>query len=85
MVGVVPLGARYNAPSRTAIRPYAYVGVGLGWTDLTALDEIDRRFNFLLQASVGVCGAPSRRRRPGPSRRGIRTSRTPGPSCPTSA
>jgi hypothetical protein len=57
MVGVVPLGARYNAPSRTTIRPYAYLGVGLGWTDLTALDEIDRRFNFLIQASVGLRGA----------------------------
>ena len=57
MVGVVPLGARYNAPSRTAIRPYAYVGLGLGWTDLTQLDEIDRRFNFLIQASVGLRGA----------------------------
>jgi len=57
MVGVVPLGARYNAPSRTAIRPYAYVGLGLGWTDLAKLDEIDRRFNFLIQGSVGLRGA----------------------------
>ena len=57
MVGVVPLGARYNAPSHGAIRPYFYVGVGLGWTDLTPLDEIDRRFNFLIQGSVGLRGA----------------------------
>jgi lipid A 3-O-deacylase PagL len=57
MVGVVPVGARYNAPSRGAIRPYFYVGVGLGWTDLTQLDEIDRRFNFLIQGSVGLRGA----------------------------
>ena len=59
MVGVVPLGARYNAPSATAIRPYAYLGVGLGWTDLTRLDEIDRRFNFLIQGAMGLRGAVS--------------------------
>ena len=57
MVGVVPLGARYNAPSSTAIRPYFQLGLGLGWTDLTQLDEIDRRFNFLIQAAVGIRGA----------------------------
>jgi len=57
MVGVVPVGARYTAPSATAIRPYAYVGLGFGWTDLTQLDEIDRRFNFLIQGSVGLRGA----------------------------
>jgi hypothetical protein len=57
MAGIVPVGARYNAPSRSAIRPYAYLGVGLGWTDLTQLDEIDRRFNFLIQAAVGLRGA----------------------------
>ena len=57
MIGVVPVGMRYNAPSATAIRPYAYLGVGFGWTDLTQLDEIDRRFNFLIQGSVGLRGA----------------------------
>ena len=57
MVGIVPIGARYNFPSTTAIRPYAYVGVGAGWTDLTRLDEIDRRFNFLIQGSIGLRGA----------------------------
>ena len=56
MVGVVPLGARYNAGSGP-IRPYFQLGVGLGWTDLTRLDEIDRRFNFLIQGSVGLRGA----------------------------
>jgi len=57
MIGVVPLGARYNVPSRSSIRPYLYVGLGAGWTDLTQLDEIDRRFNFLIQGSVGLRGA----------------------------
>ena len=56
MVGVVPLGVRYNAGS-AAIRPYFQVGLGLGWTDLTELDVIDRRFNFLIQGSVGLRGA----------------------------
>lgn len=57
MVGLAPLGARYTAPSRTAIRPYFYLGLGLGWTDLQQLDEIDRRFNFLIQGAVGIRGA----------------------------
>jgi Lipid A 3-O-deacylase (PagL) len=56
MVGLVPIGARYNAGSGP-IRPYFQLGVGLGWTDLAQLDEIDRRFNFLIQGAVGLRGA----------------------------
>jgi opacity protein-like surface antigen len=56
MVGLMPLGARlYVGHGR--ILPYGSIGAGFGWTDLTQLDEIDRRFNFLLQASLGVRGA----------------------------
>ena len=55
MLGWMPLGARlFIGGGRT--QPYVSLGAGFGWTDLTELDEIDRRFNYLLQASVGVRG-----------------------------
>ncbi|MEP6993137.1 MAG: acyloxyacyl hydrolase [Acidobacteriota bacterium] len=61
MVGALPLSGRlYLGNGR--VLPYVSLGAGVGWTDLTALDEIDRRFNFLLQGSVGVRGATSDRR-----------------------
>ena len=53
MLGWMPVGARFFF-GRGAARPYASLGAGFGWTDLTELDEIDRRFNYLLQGSVGV-------------------------------
>jgi hypothetical protein len=53
MLGVMPVGARYFF-GRGATLPYFSIGAGLGWTDLVELDEIDRRFNFLLQASAGI-------------------------------
>ena len=53
MIGVMPLGARYIF-GRGRTLPYLSIGAGLGWTDLVQLEEIDRRFNFLLQASAGV-------------------------------
>jgi hypothetical protein len=56
MVGLMPLGGRLTI-GHGRVLPYASVGAGFGWTDLTELDEIDRRFNFLLQASLGVRGA----------------------------
>jgi hypothetical protein len=60
VVGLLPLGGRlYLGRGRTL--PYFALGGGLGWTDLTELDEIDQRFNFLVQASVGVRGALSGR------------------------
>ena len=54
MIGVVPVGGRYyffNGP----VLPYLSLGVGLGWTDLQ-IEEINRRFNFLLEGAVGVRG-----------------------------
>lgn len=57
MIGVMPVGGRlYLGSGRTL--PYVSIGGGLGWTDLT-VEEIDRRFNFLLQASAGVRRASS--------------------------
>lgn len=53
MIGVMPLGGRFFF-GRAPLQPYVSVGVGFGWTDLTGLDEIDRRFNYLLQGSAGV-------------------------------
>jgi hypothetical protein len=53
MVGLMPVGGRLYVGSGR-ILPYISIGGGLGWTDLTQLEEIDRRFNFLLQASAGV-------------------------------
>jgi hypothetical protein len=53
MVGWMPIGGRvFFGTGR--LEPYASLGAGFGWTDLTELDEIDRRFNYLLEASVGV-------------------------------
>jgi len=53
VVGVMPLGGRLFLADRLTT-PYVSIGGGLGWTDLVQLDEIDRRFNFLLQGSVGL-------------------------------
>ena len=58
MIGVVPLGGRYyflHGP----ILPYLSLGAGFGWTDLTDLEEINRRFNFLLEGAIGVRGRVS--------------------------
>ena len=53
MLGWMPVGVRFFFGSGRA-QPYASLGAGFGWTDLTELDEIDRRFNYLLQGSVGM-------------------------------
>lgn len=53
VVGLMPVGGRLFIGSGRAL-PYVSIGGGFGWTDLTSLEEIDRRFNFLLQASAGV-------------------------------
>jgi Lipid A 3-O-deacylase (PagL) len=52
--GFVPLGARYFFGSGGAA-PYFGLGVGLCWTNLR-IEELDRRFNFVLQGGVGVRG-----------------------------
>lgn len=54
MIGIVPLGGRWyflNGP----VLPYLSLGAGVGWTDLQ-IEEINRRFNFLLEGAVGVRG-----------------------------
>lgn len=55
MLGAMPVGIRYFFGTGRA-QPYASLGAGLGWTNLTELEEIDRRFNYLLQSSIGVRG-----------------------------
>jgi len=53
MLGALPIGGRiYIGHGR--MLPYATFGLGAGWTNLVKLDEIDQRFNFLLQTGVGV-------------------------------
>lgn len=54
--GLAPLGARYFFGSGN-VAPYFGLGAGFGWTDLK-VEEIDRRFNFMLQAGLGVRGTP---------------------------
>lgn len=51
IVGVIPLGVLVW-PSRDL--PYWRMGAGFGWTDLTKLEEIGRRFNFFLQIGLGA-------------------------------
>lgn len=58
MVGAMPIGARLYLGSGRVL-PYISLGAGAGWTDLTELEEIDQRFNFLLQTSLGVRRATS--------------------------
>ncbi len=53
MIGLMPVGGRFYLGSGRTL-PYISIGGGFGWTDLTPLDEIDRRFNFLLQGSAGI-------------------------------
>jgi Lipid A 3-O-deacylase (PagL) len=53
--GLVPVGARLVLGDPTAARaPYVSIGAGFAWTGLEDLEEIDRRFNYVLQGSVGV-------------------------------
>jgi hypothetical protein len=53
MLGIVPIGARYQF-SAEAVQPYVAIGAGFGWTNLEELDELDRRFNYILQGGVGL-------------------------------
>ena len=55
MLGFMPFDFRvYLLTGDT--RPYVAIGGGVGWTNLTRLIEIDRRFNFLLEGAVGIRG-----------------------------
>jgi hypothetical protein len=58
VLGVLPIGGRLYVGSGRVL-PYVSLGAGLGWTNLTELAEIDQRFNFLLQGSIGVRRATS--------------------------
>jgi hypothetical protein len=51
--GILPVGVRLSL-GRRDVAPYVSGSVGFGWTDLTNIDEISRRFNFFLQGSLGV-------------------------------
>lgn len=61
VVGALPIGWRLYLGHSARIMPYATLGMGVGWTNLTRLDEIDQRFNFLLQGGVGARVAASTR------------------------
>jgi hypothetical protein len=53
MVGLMPIGGRFYF-GHSEPQVYATFGMGAGWTNLTRLDEIDQRFNFLLQTGAGL-------------------------------
>ncbi len=53
MVGLMPIGGRISI-GHGLPQFYATFGMGAGWTNLAKLDEIDQRFNFLLQTGVGL-------------------------------
>lgn len=58
-VGVLPGGLRLaiGGEPGAALQPYAVLGLGFGWTDLQ-VEEISRRFNFRIEAGVGLRGRP---------------------------
>jgi hypothetical protein len=55
MLGFMPFDFRFYVLTGET-RPYITVAAGVGWTNLTQLIEIDRRFNFLLQPAIGIRG-----------------------------
>ena len=61
ILGLLPLGARLALGRRRTV-PYVSIGAGFGWTSLVPLEEVDRRFNFLLQGGMGMRGELSRGR-----------------------
>ncbi|HTO89187.1 MAG TPA: acyloxyacyl hydrolase [Thermoanaerobaculia bacterium] len=56
--GLVPVDARYFFGTGK-VAPYLELGVGFCWTNLD-VEEINRRFNFILQGGLGVVGSPER-------------------------
>jgi hypothetical protein len=56
--GLVPVGARYFFGTGK-VAPYLELGAGFCWTNLD-VEEINRRFNFILQGGLGVVGSPER-------------------------
>jgi len=59
-VGLMPLCGRLSIGNGTLL-PYASLGLGFGWTNLLELVEISRRFNFQVQAGIGIRGAVTER------------------------
>ncbi len=55
-VGLMPLGGRLSIGNGPLL-PFASMGLGFGWTNLLELEEISRRFNFQVQAGIGIRGA----------------------------
>jgi formamidopyrimidine-DNA glycosylase len=53
VAGILPVGGRFF-PRRRGQGFYFGIAAGLGWTDLTELPEIDRRFNYFLQGGPGL-------------------------------
>lgn len=53
LVGLLPAGVGY-LPLTGRVQPYVSVDLGFGWTDVTNIPEISRRFNFLLQGNLGA-------------------------------
>jgi hypothetical protein len=54
IAGIYPVGGRLELARGRRTAPYVSASVGVGWTDLTELEEIDRRFNFLAQWGAGI-------------------------------
>lgn len=53
VAGIFPVGGRLQLRGSRNV-PYFSAAVGVGWTSLTELDEIDRRFNFLVEWGAGI-------------------------------
>jgi hypothetical protein len=56
--GLVPVGARYFLGTGK-VAPYLGLGAGFCWTNLD-VEEINRRFNFIVQGGLGVVGSQER-------------------------
>jgi Lipid A 3-O-deacylase (PagL) len=52
-LGLLPAGARLSIGNDDVL-PYFGFGVGFGWTDLTDLPELSRRFNFRIECYGGL-------------------------------
>ncbi len=52
-VGLLPAGLRISI-GKDEVLPYVGIGLGFGWTDLTDLRELSRRFNFRLESYGGL-------------------------------
>lgn len=53
--GLIPMAGRLSIGNGPYL-PFTTLGLGFGWTDLLELKEISRRFNFQVQAGIGIRG-----------------------------